>query len=358
MYKNILFSVILVIILVVGFSVTSSALTTLFPSGGGTGISTTTASNVGKFLQVSSSSPLRYQFASSTGGTETASSTFMWRANNGSDITSTSTFRNNLGLTDTALLASTTWYLASNPNGFVTSSIVTGYALTTDLSSYVPYTGANGTVDLGANVMSASMYNFGEIGSIWMDVANKYTFSANGGDAALDFSAVNDKTFAFPDETGTLALTSDITPSSTFAKVANNLSDLQSSSTARANLGVAMMPPFTIEFPSTSERDFVFTPRTTSTIDLIIATQKYTASLPAPTLTWNIGFASGTSASAATSSLWQVFTSAQTTTATTTVSVLTPNGSTTLSRYAPLIFWTTGTASSSQFHIDVYYHEN
>lgn len=115
---------------------------------------------------------------------------------------------------------------------------------------------------------------------------------------------------------------------------------------------------FIIEQPVVDENDAIFIPRTTSTLDKVIVTQKYTTSNIAPTLTWNVGWASSTSRSAVTSSLYEAFSSAQVTVATTSPSVLIPNGSTTLPALAPLIFWTTGTASSTQFSMTAYYHEN
>ena len=140
-------------------------------------------------------------------------------------------------------------------------------------------------------------------------------------------------------------------------KVASNLSDLNSSSTARNNLGIRQAFQFIIEYPTTDENDAIFIPQTTSTLEKIVVVHKVTASLPNPTLTWNLGFASGTKRSAATSTLWQTFSAANVTTATGTVSTLTPTGSSTLSAYAPLIFWTTGTASTSQFTMTGFYHE-
>jgi len=100
-----------------------------------------------------------------------------------------------------------------------------------DLSGLVPYTGATGAVDLGANTLAAgfitantalSMNNSSiidfysdagitTVGSISVQAENQLTFAGSSYDQVLDFTnATNNRTFTFPDATGTIALTSDL----------------------------------------------------------------------------------------------------------------------------------------------------
>jgi len=113
-------------------------------------------------------------------------------------------------------------------------------ALTSDLSSYVPYTGATGSVDLGFNSLSGKTFtangNAGSSGSLHLkqnDTINvaginygtiatntlqQFVFYWENSSFAkrfnLDFSALSAlgtaKTFSLPNTSGTIALTSDI----------------------------------------------------------------------------------------------------------------------------------------------------
>lgn len=216
---------------------------------------------------------------------------------------------------------STVFYLATNPNAFITATS-TAFYLSSNPNAFITATSTAFYLATNPNA----------------------------------FITATSTAFVTPTQMSNAAYQTATT--TVLLKVASNLSDLNSSSTARNNLGIRQAFQFIIEQPLTDERDFIFTPQTTSTLEKVVVIHKSTTNLPNPTLTWNVGFASSTRGTAATSTLWQTFTAAQTSTATTTASVLTPNGSTTLSRYAPLIFWTTGTASTSQVSFTFFYHEN
>jgi len=114
-------------------------------------------------------------------------------------------------------------------------------ALTSDIpsvSGYVPYTGANQSVDLGNNVLTSRGLNIDSIGgtagalnlrqatsfstwsgapftSIYATTGNRVVFSFSNDNRTFTLdgslvSAASPRTFTFPDATGTLALTSDI----------------------------------------------------------------------------------------------------------------------------------------------------
>lgn len=110
-------------------------------------------------------------------------------------------------------------------------------------------------------------------------------------------------------------------------------------------------PMFTIENSSSSEDIPVMRFNATSTITKVLAINKTAGD----TVTFNLGF--GSSRATATSSLQKVFTSNQTVTATTTMSSLTVNGSSTPATGDIMRFFTTS-ASSTQFSFDVCYREN
>ena len=125
-----------------------------------------------------------------------------------------------------------------------------------------------------------------------------------------------------------------------------------STSTGTVNIGAKNYPlQWIIESPSASENDAIFTFNATSTITACNAVNKSAGD----TVTFGLGYSS--SRATATSSLSNLFTSAQTVTATTTPVALTINGSSTPGSLNPLIFWTTA-ASSTQFTLTCFYAEN
>ncbi len=156
---------------------------------------------------------------------------------------------------------------------------------------------------------------------------------------------------------------SDVSSTSTSAnnlaalKKANNLSDVSSTSTALANLGgitkSSVLRPFqfVIESATSTENDAIFIFNATSTINKITAVNKSLND----TITFGLGYSANRQT--ATSSLNNLFTSAQTVTATTTPVILTINASSTPNTGDNLIFWTTA-ASSTQFTLTGYYSEN
>lgn len=137
----------------------------------------------------------------------------------------------------------------------------------------------------------------------------------------------------------------------------NNLSDVSSTSTALSNIGgitkSSVWRPFqfVIESATSTENDAIFIFNATSTINKITAVNKSLND----TITFGLGY--GANRQTATSSLNNIFTSAQTVTATTTPAILTINASSTPNTGDNLIFWTTA-ASSTQFTLTGYYSEN
>lgn len=92
-------------------------------------------------------------------------------------------------------------------------------ALTSDLLTYVPYTGATGPVDLGAETLTAA--NLVATNSLFLGAVNTeiksstlgvWTVVSNDGDEAnIDANNLTaDRTYTLPDATGTIALTSDL----------------------------------------------------------------------------------------------------------------------------------------------------
>lgn len=120
-----------------------------------------------------------------------------------------------------------------------------------------------------------------------------------------------------------------------------------------STVGKAINAPiqFIIESPTASEKDGIFIFNATSTINKITAVNKSAGD----TVTFGLGYSS--SMATATSSLNQLFSSAQTVTATTTPVTLTINASSTPNTGNVLQFWTTA-ASSTQFILTGYYSEN
>ena len=68
------------------------------------------------------------------------------------------TGRTSLGLTDTATLASTTWYLSTNPSNYITSSALSPYLTTANAAStYLPLVGSTTVTTLGT--ISTGVWN-------------------------------------------------------------------------------------------------------------------------------------------------------------------------------------------------------
>lgn len=108
---------------------------------------------------------------------------------------------------------------------------------------------------------------------------------------------------------------------------------------------------FIIENPTASENDGMFIFKNASTITDVKVVNKSLGD----TVTFGLGYSS--SMATASSSLYNLFTTAQTVTATTTPVTLTINASSTPVASDVLKFWTTA-ASSSQLIITTYYNEN
>lgn len=124
------------------------------------------------------------------------------------------------------------------------------------------------------------------------------------------------------------------------------------SATGTVNIGAKNYPiQWIIENPTASENDAIFIFRSTSTVTGCNAVNKTTGD----TVTFGLGYSS--SRGTATSSLTNLF-AAQTITATTTPTNITPTAaSSTPGANNPLIFWTTA-ASSTQFTLSCFYNEN
>jgi len=130
----------------------------------------------------------------------------------------------NRAILDMESLSSDCTYTFPNNNGT--------FALTSDLALYVPYTGATSGVNLAANNMdflsgSAVTWADGTADEVYitglstglLNIASSFT----GKEARLDISNITTpKQFAFPDNSGTLALTSDITTG--ISRIITNLS--------------------------------------------------------------------------------------------------------------------------------------
>jgi len=138
--------------------------------------------------------------------------------------------KNSLGLASSAISPYYYYYDFPNQSGTI--------ALTSDLSSYVPYTGATGAVNLGTNAISASVVNANGNGSnagqIFMKHGSGFSLTAGyasiGSDTSYNLYFYNTvsaatkgfilnagslttgttRTYTLPDASGTIALTSNI----------------------------------------------------------------------------------------------------------------------------------------------------
>jgi hypothetical protein len=159
---------------------------------------------------------------------------------------------------------------------------------------------------------------------------------------------------------GTLGVPKDKTLAISGQVSVNSSSAASSASTLKFHDGTAervlnpekcFAPSWVIENPTATEDIPIMVFNNTSTITKVKAVNKTTGD----TLTFNIGY--GPSRATATSSLPKLFTSNQTVTATTTISSLTINSSSTPNNGDILRFYITA-ASTSQLTLDVCYREN
>lgn len=122
----------------------------------------------------------------------------------------------------TAYLASNYYPLLTNPAGYITSSALAPYLTSaTAATTYVPYTGATGNVNLGGNDIYASNFNvqptgYGLLASLTRNLAGSgygALVLRNGAFGTIQPTTLSvDQTYTLPNATGTIALTSDITP--------------------------------------------------------------------------------------------------------------------------------------------------
>ncbi len=136
--------------------------------------------------------------------------------------------------------------------------------------------------------------------------------------------------------------------SSTWAKVSNNLSDV-SSSTARTNLGVDQsFIPWTVSGETSNNKDIIHLFRSTSTITKVLAANKTAGD----TVTFNLAY--NADCATATSSFTNSVFSTPQTVGSTTSTVLISLASSTPGINSCLVYYT-NSASSSEFHLDIYY---
>lgn len=134
MNKKTLLAVIVALSVFIGIPA-AIAVTVVPGSQGGTGISTSTASQVGWVLTVVSSSPLRYVLAPSSGGggggSSTASTTILGLHPNSNSFIFLSTSTPGISTTSPNIInvgPDRIYYLASNPNQFITATSSAFYA--------------------------------------------------------------------------------------------------------------------------------------------------------------------------------------------------------------------------------------
>ena len=131
---------------------------------------------------------------------------------------------------------------------------------------------------------------------------------------------------------------------------------IATTTTGFAGFGARNYPiQWTIENPTSTESDFLFNFNTTSTITKVIVSQKSTGDVWTG---WNM--AAATSSASATTTLSNLFTTAQLSSRTTTTQTYTPNSNTVAGLgYVLRLFNTSATApSSSQWSATIYYNEN
>lgn len=218
--------------------------TVAFPSQGGTGIGSTTPSNVGKFLQVSSSSPFRYVFANPNGVTTTIQTGGNGTAT-GPALTISTTSETNLGIKVSGSGADIN-YLPVWIGTLANSRIASSSYFFNSSTLVSAGTGLSGGGALTGNI---TLTNNGVLS--WNGATGTVTFDSY----AAGFQTATSTAWITPTQlygpgfiTGTS--TAFITPTQLYAPAfvtatstaflwrVNNLSDLTSSSSARFNIGL------------------------------------------------------------------------------------------------------------------------
>lgn len=125
-----------------------------------------------------------------------------------------------------------------------------------DMAGMVPYTGATANVDLGSyNLHTSGILAFGvdgyiefadplKRGYIYIDAPHKYSFEGGASEGGLDFTnmAGGDKNFVFPNQSGTVALTSNITGTNSGTNTGDqNITGLVPYTGASANVDLGFM---------------------------------------------------------------------------------------------------------------------
>ncbi len=202
----------------------------------------------------------------------------------------------------------------------------------------------------GSRLIARTTFQKGGASYVAIDSAFTNTFTPS---SVTNHANLSNLDYANAGHTGFQpTITFPIAYASTTPAVITASSSIQVSTTTTGyNIGAKNYPiQFIIENPTATENDAIFIFNATSTITKVTAVNKSQGD----TVTFGLGYS--TSRATATSSLSNLFSSAQTVTATTTPVTLTINGSSTPGTNNPLIFWTTA-ASSTQFTLTGYYNE-
>lgn len=219
---------ILFIIFSISFVAIGVAYASALPGqSGGTGIATTTVSNVGNCLSVSSVNPLTYTFGTCAGGSGGGGSSTLVYAGNAILVNASGSngyvIVNN-GVTSTAGNWAGSWQLYV-PSDFVPSSTAL-YYLATNPSNYISSSTGNTIYLIKASNLSdltstsSARTNIGYTGGLKITISSTGTIS-------LTTSSISQ----FANDSGYL------TSISGALLIANNLSDLGSTSSARTNIG-------------------------------------------------------------------------------------------------------------------------
>lgn len=231
---------------------TANAVSILQPQQGGTGISTSTAGNVGKALIISSINPLVYGFGNAGGGTssvtinQVTTSTFIISCTSGCSVTTstdstgaeTIAFSINAGGTGNTNSTGTANYIAmfTGVNSIQTSSIINENGVISFLNNIEVASSSNSTstpgitIGTGANSSTLGISIAGKRANIGYDPvrANMYLQAGTsiGALKGIDFIVGGDGS-TFP--SGTIALTLGNTGNATFNKnvTISGLSSLQ-----------------------------------------------------------------------------------------------------------------------------------
>lgn len=292
-----------------------------------------------------------------------ASSTWLKVANNGSDINSASTFRTNLGLTDTATLASSTWLKitggtltghllftdntydigasgATRPRtGYFGTSVITPSITATGSSTipYLNYTTATGTTATIATLNSTT-------GSITTLSGTGFTYT-NGTSTNFNFTTATGTSANITTITGTTATITN-TSATNATSTNQSVTTLYFGNSTAQNTGERCNNPFIIENATTSENLTMAYFGTTSTLTKVRTLNKNVGD----TMTFQLRYGLDRTA------VNDVFTAYQTANSTTTWTTHTINASSTPQANSGLFLITTSTAasaSSSQFSVAV-----